>query len=264
MSHTKKHNDPAIVIQLKSARAAYAANVKEIADSGYFKSQAAALNFFEAKIHRLWRSQVGTAEEANLVQQMRITDTMLRMIHLMASLQHRIWGDTHRKHPRLAFGVPFIGADKDGNRCISFSRAIPKADIAAMIGRSVDTVDDALKRFRGRGKTDDFYQHQLAVVLSVETGIFLDALLSRQLQFEFMTQHTLEAGDYEKAKVYAWSQRISGGETWTRQIEHAERAKRAINAAEGVVTLEQAGKNARAALAKTSPDQVAPLELFGS
>lgn len=233
----------ATALLYKSARDAWKTQAVTIAADGYFKDDTRAANYFDNVLAPLWRSRLNAPDSENLIKILRLTPTMLAILHLVGVAQHDTYNPGARQRrpkgcPIFDRWSPAIKTSPPGVTCY---RAIPQIDLALMIDRRLDTVSESLRRFRGKGGVTEYHLSKLAVVLSIDAGIMIDGLFSAQLSFPFTRE------EFQHAREYALNQRQANGDVWTRQIEYTRQAERqAIGGMSGLVLL------------KTSPDDAQP------
>lgn len=198
---------------LKERETTWKSQVKVMADGGYYKSQKAANVFFNERLARAWREVMRFQDDdAILEDTLGLTPTMLLMLHLFckAYQPNRRVIVPKAKAPVFECWPPA----PDGRTF----HAVPKRDIAKIIGKSVSSVENALTRFRGKGcpEADLIKVWSLAVPIAIPSGIMLDCKLSPQACFTFMYE------DYAVGKTYAQRAAIQQCETYDMQAAHCE------------------------------------------
>lgn len=194
--------------------------------SGWYKSADAASKFFVRRLHEMWAHEIAATgieidDETSLEKLLGLTPTMLLLIHLFAYgySENRRYLKLSGKSPSIQVWPPF----RQG-AVVHMFHAIPKRDIAKIVGKSQGAVEDALSRFRGRGSSELIRDLSLVQPIAINTGVMLDVRLSKQLSFCFMRE------DYERGKVYASKQSESQIDTWETQAIHCGRGLIKTNA----------------------------------
>jgi hypothetical protein len=201
-----------------SARIAWRKQVNEIAASGYYASERAARAFLVGQVLPAWATLLNERDAGQLQRRLRITTTQALVLHLFGRgvLGVDVQG---REAPRFSAWPPSREYDTCGS--VVCYRVVPKGDIAQIIGRSRFSVDDALRRFKGRSRDDvTLPQRGLCNVISTEAGVALDGVFSAQTSFPFM----YAVCEYASAKTYAYACRVGHGQFVERQTAWCERA----------------------------------------
>lgn len=200
--------------QYSEALEAWAALRERLVASGYYASTKDADRYFVKHVEPAWQRVLETGDDTYLIDDLALTPTQRRLIHFFGRA-HAGVGCTTRT-PRVTCWPPF----KDREGVVRTFRAISKRDLAKILGCSASAVEEAVDRFRGKGRAGDvFYGPKLAVTIAVETGIAIDGIFSQQTRFTFMLE------DYEHGDSAAHSARVANGETWERQRKYCKEAR---------------------------------------
>lgn len=196
--------------KMKAATARWVALRDSIADGGYYGNAKAADRYFVKHIEPAWLVALDRVDEDSyLIDELGVTPTMRRIIHFFARA-HAGVGRTSAT-PRLTCWPPFQAPDGS----VKFFHAVSRNDLAKMCHASRSATDEALDRIRGKGKAGDrIFDHRLAAVLSVETGVMVDGIFSKQMNLPFM----LEVADYEHANEAAFAMRSGVGSSCTKTM----------------------------------------------
>lgn len=207
----------------EAARQVWTSQVQEISDSGYYKNEAQAERWFIDNIAPIWRSalRLGNVDAQTIVKDLGINKTQMLVLHLIGV------GVLHKQKPRraklLRSGAPYIS-----NGRLYSSNAVPKGDIAKMIGRSDSSVDYAISCFRGtKGKAGDrLYRARLLYPAPFPSGILFDgSAFDRQLTFEYV----YEIQDYDQISSISWRSILGSERTYSKARQWADDAKKAMS-----------------------------------
>lgn len=207
---------------IDDARKCWRAAVDELC-TGYYADEKRAAQFFDTRIAPVWRAALHL--EDRTAQQIRhdldVTPTMCLMLHFWGVGVLRLF--KAKPAPKLTGKVwpPFI---KDGS--MHEVHAIPKGDVARVIGKTPSAVERALRGFRGTsGRTGtQLYDAKLVYPAPFATGIMLDGSFEMQLSLPFLYKFFA----YEQLGIFSKDQREGVGRTWTQAKTWAGDAKRAL------------------------------------
>lgn len=197
--------------------ARYKANIADLVDCGGYRLLKEAERYSDHHLGALWRRIVGIDnDDACLTDQLEFTPTMTLILHLFGKAVHH-HGTARSRLPVISSWLPI--ANDDGS--LRFPHAIPKSDIARIVGKSRSAVDEAVARFRSKKERyEALFSKRVALAMFVETGIMLDVMTHANLSFSFMRE------DYEYAGHVARTARLNDAETIHKQQEWCSEATR--------------------------------------
>jgi hypothetical protein len=204
-----------------AAQAAWRKQVREIASTTYYTCERTARAFLVGQVLPAWATLLNERDPGELQRRLRVTTTQALILHMFGRgvLGVDVEG---RVAPRFTTWPPSRQYDAKGD--VVCYRVVPKGDIATIIGRSRHSVDEALRRFKGRSRDEiTLPERGLCNVISTEAGVALDGIFSAQTSFPFMYAVT----EYANAKLYAFSSRVAHGQFVERQQGWCERALKA-------------------------------------
>lgn len=192
------------------------AGIAPIVDSGYYKDLGRAERYIDKRLGDVWRAILHVAPDDNLMKTLGLSPAMKLVVHLFA-LGVLGFESNKYKAPHIQNFIP-TGDPNAPFRC----RAIPKRDIARLIGKGPSAVDRAIGALRGsQGACEAIFANRLAVPVFTETGIMLDVMKSLQISLGF------ELYEYQHGKMVAEDQRINQSVTLLKQREHCDAGIRA-------------------------------------
>lgn len=192
-----------------------------VIESGYFANRSISLRWFIKFVDVSWRHILGLGEDDDMIDALGITPTMIDVLHFFGKGVHRV-GAVGTRCPVLLHFPPIY---RRGDESIKVFRAVPKKAIAAIVGRGVSAVEEAIARFDARGQRDSqMLANRLAKPIAMESGICLDGIFSPQSSFGFM--HEVEA--YDHAEAVAQVNKLGHHTTGMKQIKWARDARRAL------------------------------------
>lgn len=204
------------------AMASYRAHVSEIIGKGYYAKPWLAEQYFLQHIHPAWCGALDAYEDEDVRKLYGITPTTVMLLHVFGRGVVNV-GPVRTQAPRFTVYPPSHEQNAKGEPVCY--RAIPKADLAKLVGRSVSAVEEGLDRLRGKGARGDTLQsHGLCAVLSLHAGVVIDGVFGKQTAFAFMYM----VDEYEHDARVAREARTAAGATYTHQLAWCERAKRAL------------------------------------
>jgi hypothetical protein len=212
--------------------------VSEAVEDGYYKNLGRAEQYVTRWLLDAWELVIDLDDAESLIKHLEMTQTMILVVHFFARGVHN-HGAKRTKAPIFKTWLPVD--DQNGDAATRrFLRAVPKRDIARLIGKSKSAVDDAIDAFRGKPhrKTKErceshaaFTEKKLAHPLCVDTGIMLDIMTEPQTAFCFMFE------DYAYAKRFAKDSQMATAPTYHQQVVHCDEgmwAKGGLDAERGV------------------------------
>ena len=192
--------------ELQAAKAAWATHLSKHVARGYYANIYTARNYFARHVAPLWSQALGV-DELELVQDIGINDTMLLLLHLFGK------GVAHAHLPKSAPRFTEWPAMLDDSGAVRRFRVIPKGDIAKVVGKSRAAVEHAIRRFRRKQDRpgERLYEAKCASVLSLEVGIAIDGIFTRQTSFAYMLE------DYQRGYIVAQTQGRATLDTYVDQ-----------------------------------------------
>lgn len=205
--------------------AQYKANVAALVDDGGYKSLKEAERYCDHHLGALWRRIMAIDNDDRcLTDQLEFTPTMTLILHLFGKAVHR-HGTARSKLPVLGSWLPVV----DASGSLRFPCAVPKNDIAKIIGKSRSAVDEAISRFRSKQERyESLFEKRVALAMFVETGIMLDVMTHANLSFSFMRE------DYEYAGQVARMARINDSRTLNQQQQWCSEATSSLSNLDGI------------------------------
>jgi hypothetical protein len=213
--------------EVERYRARWKQEVERLAASGWYTDEGRADRIFKTLIAPLWKSclGLGNIESKDVAKALGITPNMQLMLMFfgVGVLRSKVF--SRFQGPRLAKDVwpPYL---HDGG--LFFVPAVPKCDIARIIGKKQSSVDSAIDRLRGSGARSKIGNRlvdmKLAFFAPFATGIMFDGGFDAQLSLPYVWK----AYEYEQLCGYAFNQRQASGRIWNQTHDWARTAKDAL------------------------------------
>lgn len=235
---------------IDQARAEWKDAVDAIASRPYYRDQDRADRFFYEVVVPIWRHAIGLGDMApkQVMQALHISPTMRLMLFFFGACVLGKGGPNEKRAPRLkSVWPPYVS-----NGRMVFLRAVPKSDIAKIIGKTPGAVTHAIAGLRGsKGKTGSvLFDKRLVYPAPQATGIMMDGAFDMQLSLPFVyNSYVYARDDYETLAEVAMVQRIQAGATWTQAREWAGNARE----------VKFGTKSLRDALRRDDEDNAAPV-----
>jgi len=192
------------------------ADVKKIAESGYYKTQRHAQRFFEQHVRPAWISGMAVEEEEDIEDRFQLTPTMVRVIFLFGRCVNRI--ALTKSTPLITKWPPLHQSRKtDPIRCFM---GLSQPSISKLVGASSTAVQEAFRRFK-RSDSGGLVDRRLLNVISTEAGVVLDGVFERQTSFPFR----YELDVYERGISFAADMRVASSSFHERQTSWAREAR---------------------------------------
>lgn len=206
---------------IDEARKRWREQVDLIASRPYYKDQDRAEKFFFEVVTPIWRHVLGLPADMHPRQVMatlHVSPTMVLMLHFFGVA---VLGKGGQRAPRITCWPPHVA-----NGRMSFLRAVPKKDIAAIVGKTDGSVTSAIACLRGqKGKTGTvLFDKRLVFPAPLATGIMMDGAFEMQLSLPFFQTFVYDRDHYEAQAELAMTQRIQAGATWSQAHEWASAA----------------------------------------
>lgn len=192
----------------------YEEQIRDIERSGYYQDVKKARLFMLNHLSPLWAPQLGLEPGSDVRAHLRLSDSVVLVAHFFARAVYGHGRST--KVPRLTAYPKWPGHER--------IRAVPKADIAAVTGLSVNQVEAAIRRMRPRSTTGErLYEAAIMHPYALPHGILLDLCTSLQGTLYSDVQRPISMEELNAAREHGYWARISGGKQPDEQMKYADR-----------------------------------------